>query len=92
MVRSSSELIPEETLAKYAGDYGPRHVILRENGLYYQRDGNKEYRLLPLAQDLFTLEGRGVFRLRFITDKNGNVSKVVGLYLEGRTDESPRNK
>ena len=85
-------LIPEETLEKYAGDYGPRHVYLRQGRLYYKREGRKEYELLPLTQDKFALKGYGVFRLRFVLDKDGNATKVVGLYLGGDTDESPRDK
>jgi len=85
-------LIPERLLKKYAGDYGPRHVYLREGTLFYQRDGRKEYMLMPLTQDTFTLLGYGIFRLRFVLDKNGNVTKATGIYLGGRTDESLRDK
>ena len=85
-------LIPEELLEKYAGDYGPRHVYFRKGKLFYQRDGRKEYALLPLAKDTFALKGYGVFRLRFILDKDGSAIKIVGIYLGGRTDESIRDK
>jgi CubicO group peptidase (beta-lactamase class C family) len=84
--------VPEKTLKKYAGDYGPRHVYLRQGRLYYKREGRKEYELLPLTQDKFGLKGYGVFRLRFVLDKDGNATKVVGLYLGGETDESLRDK
>ena len=84
--------IPEETLKKYAGDFGPRHVYFRQSRLYYKREGREEYELLPLSQDTFALKGYGVFRLRFVLDKDGNATKVVGIYLGGRTDESPRDK
>ena len=47
---------------------------------------------MPLTQDTFTLVGYGVFRLRFVLDKNGNVTKATGIYLGGRTDESLRDK
>ncbi|MGD8535476.1 MAG: serine hydrolase [Candidatus Aminicenantes bacterium] len=85
-------LVSEAKLKKYAGDYGPRHVYFRQGKLYYQRDGRKEYELLPLTQDTFALIGYGVFRLRFVLDKERNVTKVVGIYIEGRTDESLRDK
>ena len=85
-------LIPEELLEKYAGHYGPRHVYFRQGKLFYQRDGRKEYKLMPLTQDTFTLVGYGVFRLRFVLDENGNVTKVTGIYLGGQTDESIRDK
>ncbi|UCE22754.1 MAG: serine hydrolase [Candidatus Aminicenantes bacterium] len=85
-------LVSEAKLKKYAGDYGPRHVYFRQGKLYYQRDGRKEYELLPLTQDTFALIGYGFFRLRFVLDKDRNVTKVVGIYIEGRTDESLRDK
>ena len=67
-------------------------MYLRQGRLYYKREGRKEYELLPLAQDKFALKGYGVFRLRFVLDKDGNATKVVGLYLGGETDESLRDK
>lgn len=81
-----------EELEKFAGDYGPRHVRLQENTLYYQRKERKEYRLKPMTKDTFALVRYPLFRLRFAIDKQGNVTKIVGIYFEGRTDESPRNK
>ncbi len=85
-------LVPEDTLRKYAGDYGPRRVYFRQSRLYYKREGRKEYELIPFSQDTFALRGYGVFRLRFVMDKDGSATKVVGIYLGGRTDESPRDK
>jgi CubicO group peptidase (beta-lactamase class C family) len=84
-------IIPEETLANYAGTYGPRHVRLQEGRLYYQREGQKEFELVPLSEDTFSLKNRGIFRLRFVSDKSGIMTKVIGIYLGGRSDESLRN-
>lgn len=85
-------VIEEETLAKYAGAYGSRHVRFQEGRLYYQREGRKEYELVPLSEDTFSLKNRGIFRLRFISDESGKVAKMIGIYLGGRTDESPRTQ
>jgi len=46
---------------------------------------------VPLSEDTFSLKNRGIFRLRFVSDESGKVSKVIGIYLGGRTDESLRN-
>jgi len=83
--------IAVEKLAKYAGDYGARHIRLREGRLYYQRDEGKERELLPLSEDMFAVKDYGVFRLKFVPDKTGRTNKVVGIYIEGHTDESPRD-
>ena len=83
--------VPAETLRRYAGDYGPRHVLLEGDTLFYQRDGNPRYRLLPLADDLFALDGLQTFRMRFMTDEAGRVVKILGLYISGNQDETPRD-
>jgi CubicO group peptidase (beta-lactamase class C family) len=83
-------VIPEETLVKYAGTYGPRHVRFQEGRLYYQREGRNEYELVPLSQDTFSLKNRSIFRLRFVSDESGKVLKVIGIYIDDRTDESLR--
>jgi CubicO group peptidase (beta-lactamase class C family) len=75
-----------------AGDYGPRHIKLREGQLYYQRDGRPEYRLLPLRRDTFALERYGQFRIQFVFDEAGQVTTLVGLYIQGNTDKSPRDR
>ena len=79
-------------MERFVGNYGPRHIKLREGQLYYQRDGRPEYRLTPLNKTTFALEGKADFRIRFGYDQNGKVVKIVGLYIRGNTDESPRDK
>jgi hypothetical protein len=83
--------VPTEMLRRYAGDYGPRHIRLEGTTLYYQRDGNPRYRLLPLADDLFALDGLETFRMRFVADDAGRIVKIVGLYINGDQDETPRD-
>jgi tetratricopeptide (TPR) repeat protein len=84
--------LSDEILQKYAGDYGPRHVTFREGNLYYQRDGNDEFLLIPLNDNTFMLKNYGRFRLSFVADEDGRIEKIVGLYIEGRTDESIRDE
>ncbi|MGB7295669.1 MAG: tetratricopeptide repeat protein [Candidatus Aminicenantales bacterium] len=79
-------------MERIAGDYGTRHVTLREGRLYYQRGGRPEYELFPLSRDTFALEGYGQFRIRFVSDESGRATKLVGLYIQGNTDESPRDR
>jgi len=83
--------MPDNILEGLAGDYGPRHIVLREHRLYYQRDGRQEYLLSAMNEDTFRLEGIDYFRLRFVTDDDGLATKVTGLYMDGRRDESLRD-
>jgi len=84
--------VPLSRLESYAGEYGPRNITLLEGSLFYQRAGRPEYRLRPLTQDTFILEGYLRFRLRFVSDSSGSVLKITGLYIEGRMDETARSK
>lgn len=84
------ELTADE-LAHFAGSYGPRQVTLEDGRLRYRRSGDP-YWLTPLTEDTFALEGLASFRLRFVADEDGGVVKVEGLYSDGRTDESLRDR
>jgi CubicO group peptidase (beta-lactamase class C family) len=84
--------LTEADMARLAGDYGPRHITLREGRLYYRREGRLEYRLKPLSASTFSLEGSASFRIRFVSDDRGEVQKIIGLYLDGSTDESLRDR
>ena len=90
-VENNPVMVPVETLRRYAGDYGPRHVMLEGNTLFYQRDGNPRYRLIPLADDFFALDGLETFRMRFVADDEGRIVKIVGHYINGNQDETPRD-
>jgi len=91
-VEKDPVVLSSEDLERFAGDYGPRHITHREGRLYYQREGRPEYRLKPLSRNTFALEGYGPFRIRFDSDKSGQVTKLVGLYIQGNTDQFPRNR
>jgi CubicO group peptidase (beta-lactamase class C family) len=81
-----------DEMEKFAGAYGPRHITFREGRLYYQRDDRPEYRLTPLTKDTFALERYPYFRIRFVSDDSGRITKLVGLYIQGNTDESSRDR
>lgn len=83
--------IPTETLARYAGDYGPRHVRLEDGRLHYRRDGNPETRLVAISADTFRLESTATFRIRFVGGATGPASRIIGLYMNGDRDETARD-
>lgn len=74
----------------FRGKYGPRHITLEGGQLYYQREGRSKIKLLPLDGSTFLLDGLGTFRVRFVEDGEGRVTKLAGLYADGQEDESPR--
>ena len=48
--------------------------------------------MIPLSEDTFVFADLDWFRLRFETDDAGRSIKTVGLYLDGRTDETLRTR
>jgi hypothetical protein len=85
-------VLSAEEMERIAGDYGTHHITLREGRLCYIRDGRPEYRLVPLSRDTFALERYGRFRVRVVSDESGQVTKLIGLYIQGNTSESPRDR
>lgn len=83
--------VDQETLQKYVGSYAERRVWLDDGQLYYQRTG-PQHRLIPLKEQLFSLEGIDFFRVEFITDESGRATRLVGLYDMGMTDISERTQ
>jgi hypothetical protein len=86
--------IDESTLQRIAGDYGPRHLTVKDGSLLYSRDDADTTDLRPLkavTQDTFVIEGVTYFKLRVVFDEEGNPTKLVGLYESGQRDESPRD-
>jgi CubicO group peptidase (beta-lactamase class C family) len=87
--------LKEADLEKLAGDYGARHVQIKDGALYYLRDGGAyaEWRpLLPLSRDTFFIKGLPRFRMTFELDETGVASKIVGRYETGEEDMTPRTK
>ena len=78
-------------LASYAGTYGPRQLSFEKGKLYYQREGNPRYELIPLAEDLFFFEEASYFRLK-IDRKEGKAIGLIGLYDNGHKDYSARTE
>jgi len=78
------------TLQKYAGTYGPRKFTLENGELFYQREGRPKYKMIPITTMVFQPEGLDYFRLKFMTNEQGVVTEVVGLYEDGQEDRSSR--
>ncbi len=79
-------------LKSYVGKYGDR-VISWENGkLYYQRMDRPKMEMIPMANDLFRFADLDYFKLKVVTDQQGNPTALMGMYDDGSTDSSPRDK
>jgi CubicO group peptidase (beta-lactamase class C family) len=89
-VRQEPVEVSVELLELYSGRYGPRILTQTGGKLTYQREGRDPYTLIPLSEDTFALDGMADFRLRVVTE-DGSPVKLMGLYVNGHSDESPRD-
>jgi retinol-binding protein 3 len=78
------------TLQKYAGKYGPRTISLEGGDLYYQREGRPKFKMTPLAPDTFVFDDMRQFRIKFVSDAQGRVTGLSGVYDDGHQDNSPK--
>ncbi|HKK20854.1 MAG TPA: S41 family peptidase [candidate division Zixibacteria bacterium] len=83
----------DTTLLKtYVGKYGERTITYEDGKLFYQRVDRPKMQMIPMANDLFRFVDLDYFKLKVVTDSNGNPTELVGLYDNGHTDSSPRDK
>ncbi len=82
-------------MQKLAGDYEVRHVTIKDGRLYYFREGGaapEPRPLLALSKDTFFIQGVVYFRFQVEFDDQGQPVKLIGLYDDGRRDESKRSR
>jgi hypothetical protein len=91
-VKQKPVSLSTESLEQYSGSYGPRQVRFRDGLLYYQREENPEFLLIPLGDDMFMLKGLDYFRVQFVKDDSGGFHKIVGLYDDGHSDLNMRDE
>jgi retinol-binding protein 3 len=81
--------LPVTMLSSYAGEYGPRKLILEKDRLFYQREGQERHPLLPLDTDLFAVEDIPYFRIKIVKE-NDKILGITGIYDDGRQSFSAR--
>ena len=82
--------IYDNTLKNYAGTYEDR-VITYENGnLFYQRKGRPKMQMTAMGTDTFMFKDIDYFRIKFVKDSNGNITRLNGLYDDGHTNSAQR--
>jgi len=79
-------------LQAYVGQYGPRKIWIEDDQLYYQRENRPRYKLIPMGDHWFMLEGLDYFRTQFVADEKGAINELIGQYDTGQTDSHKRSK
>ena len=74
-------------LKNYAGNFDSRKLLFEGGDLYYQRNGDEKYKLIPMTDSLFVLNEINYLRIK-IDFKNDKVIGMTRLYIDGtsRTD------
>ena len=75
----------------YSGNYGPRKLYIANGQLYYHREGDIPYLLLPLSNDLFRFAGTDDIRIRFVSVK-GTVNGMEIIYRDGTSKMVQKDK
>ena len=71
------------TLLKYAGAYGERAIILKDNHIFYQRNDKSTFMLYPMTETLFGFRDWDDARIEFIKDDFGRVIEFNTLSPDG---------
>lgn len=84
--------LDQNALNEYVGIYGPRKVTFENGNLYYQRENNPSYKLIPMAKDKFYIAELDFFQVLFERDETGKIDRITGLYDNGQTDSNLKDK
>ncbi|MGB7063020.1 MAG: S41 family peptidase [Candidatus Zixiibacteriota bacterium] len=79
-------------LQKYAGQFGPRRFWVEDGKLHYQREDRPAYKLIPMGDHKFMLDGLDYFRIQFVEDPTGQFNEMIGQYDNGQIDGNKRDK
>ena len=89
--RMTPAVLNAEEVRSFAGKYGSHSIIYADNMLLYQRGDRAKQRLIPMGETLFLVDEFSDMRIRFLK-KNGQVSGLIALYIDGRQREYAREQ
>ncbi len=90
--RQSPVSLSPKQLDDFVGSYGVRQVRREGDHLVYQRGENPPMTMIPMGEDNFRLAEIEFFRMRFERDDRGRVVRLAGMYGDGHTDVSERDR
>lgn len=75
----------------FAGRYGPRHIWIENDRVYYRREGSvSKQQLLPISPDKFYFEGGFDYQMQVVV-KNGDVQGTVSWKYDYSSGEFVRD-
>lgn len=80
-----------DIMKNYVGRYGPRHIWIEGDKIYYERQGQvSKQRLLPLSPDLFYINGGFQFQMQVVVE-NSQVKGTVSWEYNSAINKFVRN-
>lgn len=77
--------VPEETLKKYVGQY-TRGTVTLEDGHLFLNAGPQKFKMIPLSETYFVLDGWTDVRIEFIPDDEGRDFAIKAHLSDGRSE------
>ena len=74
--------VDKSILAKYAGQYGKRSVLMEDGILFYQLKNEPKKKLTPISETYFLIDGNNRTRIKFVLN-NGNCEAIKLVNFNG---------
>jgi len=77
--------VDSKILKKYAGTYGrrSRRKVIFKNGALMYSHGNSSYKLIPISEKLFYVDGTDDFQIEFPVLKDGSIKQLIIVWDDG---------
>jgi hypothetical protein len=70
-------------LKSYQGKFGKSELVYESDNLYYKWNNTATFLLVPLEQELFSIDGIDSFRIKIISEKN-KITGIKRIYQDGQ--------
>ncbi len=77
--------VDRAVLEKYAGIYGKRNrqKVVFENGVLFYKPGSSSYKLVPISEKLFYVDGADDFQIEFSVLEDGTINQLIIVWDDG---------
>lgn len=77
--------VPEETLIKYVGQY-TRGIVTLEDGQLFLKAGPQKFKMIPLSETYFVLDGWADVHIEFVPDDEGRDIAIKAHLSDGSSE------
>jgi len=77
--------VQEKIKKKYVGQYS-RGIVTLEDGHLFFKSGPQKFKMIPLTETYFILDGWADVRVEFVLDDKGKEYTIKARFPDGRSD------